>query len=346
MESSMAIQVGIVGVSGYTGIELLRLVHAHPELELSYVAAKRAAGELLTTVWPGLSGIPELDGKIVEALDPHKAASCCDVVFLALPHGVAAQVAPALVDSGLTVVDLGADFRLQDPASYQRYYGLEHPCPDRLADAVYGLVEINREQLKGAKLIANPGCYPTATALAVYPLLKAGYIDDWIVADCLSGVSGAGRNPGIRNLYCEVADSAGPYGIGGAHRHVPEIEQILGCKVTFTPHLVPMIRGMIATVHVRCAAAVKADDLRALYQEHYANDPMVVVRGDVPNSSDVRGSNRAHVHVTVDPERDVITAVCALVNLLKGASGQALQALNVSLGLDEVAGLPMLPLIP
>lgn len=345
-EPSPPHRVGIVGISGYTGIELLRILHHHPGLEATYLAAGQAAGTRLTTSWPGVSGLPGLDAALIEAFDEAQAIERCDIVFLALPHGIAARTAPALLDAGVLVVDLGADFRLRDPATYQRYYGLEHPCPERLPDAVYGLVEHNREALRGARLIANPGCFPTATGLAALPLVGAGLASDWVIADCLSGVSGAGRKPGPRSLYCEVADSAAPYGLAGAHRHVPEIEQTLGIAVTFTPHLVPVTRGMIATVHTRLTRPTSGEELRALYAERYASDPMVVVRDAPPAMHDARGSNRAHVFVTADEERGVATAVCAIDNLMKGASGQAVQALNVALGLPEELGLPMFPVLP
>ncbi|MFT7625242.1 MAG: N-acetyl-gamma-glutamyl-phosphate reductase [Myxococcota bacterium] len=339
-------RAGVVGASGYTGVELLRIVHQHPNLDLTWLAAGRAAGQPLIQSWPALQGIPGLDGMTLERLDVARAAACCDVVFLALPHGVSAGVAPDLLDAGVIVVDLGADFRLRDPASYARYYGAEHPCPERLPEAVYGLVELNRVALRGARLIANPGCYPTATALAATPLIEAGLAQPWLVADCLSGVSGAGRKASTRNLFCEVAESAGPYALGGTHRHVPEIEQTLGVQVTFTPHLVPMIRGMIATVHARLQTPISADALRARFAARYADEAMVVVRDEPPTTGDVLGCNRAHVYATFDAERGVATAVCAIDNVVKGAAGQAVQALNVALGLDEGAGLPIFPVLP
>jgi N-acetyl-gamma-glutamyl-phosphate reductase len=341
----MAIRTGIVGASGYTGVELIRLLLGHPHIELVHFAAGRAAGESIDRVWPGLTGIEELADCTLHELSIERIANECDLVFLALPHGVAAITAPELVDAGLTVVDLGADFRLQDAATYERYYEIAHPCPERLPSAVYGLVELNRDALVGATLIANPGCYPTATALAAWPLVKAGLAGSWLVADCLSGVSGAGRNPDTRNLYCEVADNARAYGLGGAHRHVPEIEQTLGRKVIFSPHLVPMIRGMIATVHTP-NSTVSSEQLLDLYLETYQSDPMVVVRREVPGTNDVRGTNRAHIHVVHDDERGVITAVCVIDNLVKGASGQAIQALNVAKGWDEAVGLPLVPMLP
>ncbi len=340
----MSFRVGIVGVSGYTGVELLRIVSQHPDLNVSYAAAGRAAGVAVTNSWPGLTGL--LDHLQIEAFDVATCAERCDVVFLALPHGIAASVARQLLDAKRVVVDLGADFRLRDPAVYERFYRLEHPSPDLLTQATYGLVELQREALRGATLIANPGCYPTAVALAAAPLVEAGLTDGWLIADCLSGVSGAGRKAGSRNLFCEVAESAGAYGMAGSHRHVPEIEQTLGISVTFTPHLVPMVRGMVATVHTRPGTKVSSDELSTLYAERYDGEAMITLRDTIPRTADVRGSNRAHIHPAIDTERGVISVTCVIDNLLKGASGQAVQALNVALGLPETRGLPMFPVLP
>ena len=251
--------------------------------------------------------------------------------------------APGLVEAGLRVVDLGADFRLRDPDTYAEHYGGAHPNPDWLPRAVYGLVEFEREALAGAKLIANPGCYPTAVGLAARPLVDAGLAGDWLVADCMSGVSGAGRNPSTRNIFCEVGESARAYGVGGVHRHVPEIEQTLGMAISFTPHLVPMSRGMVATVHARPAAGIER--ARDVIAERYADEPFVVVRDDVPSTADVRGTNRAHLHVAVDQRRGVITVVSVIDNLVKGASGQAVQSLNAAMGWDETLGLPVFPML-
>lgn len=338
----MGIRVGIAGVSGYTGVELLRLLSAHPEVEITAVAAEKAAGLRVDQVWPGLSGLVD---RVVEPLDPRALAARCDAVFLALPHGVAARVAPVLLDGGARVLDLSADFRLRDPSAYAAAYGQEHPSPGCLSQAVYGLPEQNRAALAGAHLVAVPGCYPTATALASLPLVEQGLVG-WLVADCLSGVSGAGRQPGPRTIFGEVAESASAYGIAGTHRHTPEIEQTLGETVTFTPHLVPMIRGMVATVHGRLRVPATTSEINALYAARYADHPMVVLRDGPPATAEVRGTNRAHVHVAVDSLRGVVTAVCVIDNLIKGASGQAVQCFNLSFGLRETLGLPTFPLLP
>ncbi|MGM0577414.1 MAG: N-acetyl-gamma-glutamyl-phosphate reductase [Myxococcota bacterium] len=338
----MAHKVGIVGITGYTGAELVRLVDAHPELELVHAAAGASAGRPVTASWPGLEGLVDLE---VEAFEPERVAEACDVVFVALPHGHAAEAAPTLLDAGLTVVDLGADFRLRDPAVYARYYGLEHPCPERLEDAVYGLPELTRADLEGARLVANPGCYPTAVTLAAKPLLDAGLAEGPLVASCMSAVSGAGRKPGPRNLYCETSESATPYGVAGTHRHTPEIEQNLDHPVVFTPHLVPMNRGLVATVHARLTRSVDLAELQEIYVTRYGFEPMIQLREEPPATAHVRGSNRAHVHVAVDEERGTATVIGVIDNLVKGAAGQAVQSLNAALGLPESTGLPMVPLL-
>jgi len=311
----MALHCGIVGVTGYTGIELLRLVLAHPELQLSYLAATRALS--LEESWPGLGGLGLPDVKIFSAAE---AAACCEVVFTAVPHAHAPEVVPALVQAGVGVVDLCDLYRLS-------------------ADAVYGLVEMNRDQLPGARLVANPGCYATATSLAALPLRNH---TDFVVANCLSGVSGAGRKSGSRNLYCEVADSAVAYGVSGQHRHNAELQRHLGIPFAFTPHLAPMNRGMLATVVAR--TQLTQGDAQHLYTEFYANSPLVLMRDTPPATNQVRGSARAHVFVSVD--QGVVTAICAIDNLLKGAAGQAVQNLNVTQGWPEELGLPLLPLSP
>lgn len=339
----MSIRAGIAGVTGYTGVELLRFVQAHPSLDLTWVGAGQSSGQPLVGSWPALWGLVDA---AVEPLEAGRIADACDVVFLALPHGHAARIAPELLGAGVTVVDLGADFRLRDPAVYREAYGLEHPSPALLAEAVYGLPELTRKRLAGAHLIACPGCYPTAVTLAALPLVEAGLAGDLLVADCLSGVSGAGRAPGPRNVYCEVNEAARPYGMAGTHRHTPEIEQTLGLAVAFTPHLAPMSRGMLATVHARPGRPVSTGEARALFAARYADEPLVVLCDEPPSTADVRGCNRAHIYVVADERRGVVTAVSAIDNLVKGAAGQAVQAMNVALGLPELDGIPLFPLLP
>lgn len=332
-------RVAIAGVSGYTGVELYRILSAHPEAEITWLGGGRAAGEPLSVTWPGFGAAP------VEVLDPDAIAAVADTVFLALPHGVSGAFGRDCHARGLRVIDLGADFRLRDPAVYAATYGAPHPAPELLGLAVYGLPELHRAELKGARLIAVPGCYPTATALAALPLVENG-LADWIVADCLSGVSGAGRSPSPRNLYCEVGESAGAYGVGGSHRHVPEIEQTLGIPVVFTPHLVPMRRGMLATVHARPGKLPTASALRELYLARYADCPLVEVVESPPSTREVRGTGGCRVFPTVDPARGVISVFAAIDNLGKGASSQAVQCWNLAQGLPEAQGIPTLPDYP
>lgn len=336
------VRVGIAGVSGYTGVELFRILHQHPHTTITALAAGRMAGQPLPDIWPGLR---DTDAPPVTALDPDQLAEQCDAVFLALPHGVSGSIVPALLERGLRVIDLGADFRLRDPDVYAAAYGEPHPAPALLAEAVYGLPELNREAIRGARLVANPGCYPTATTLAAAPLVRAG-LAGRIVSSCLSGVSGAGRKPGARNLYCEVQESAVAYKIAGKHRHTPEMEQVLGVPVVFTPHLVPMRRGMVATVFAQPTGETSLEALQALYADAYRDEPLVSVCPAPPATADVRGTARAHVHVDYDAERSTITAVCVIDNLGKGAASQAVHNLNLSAGLPETAGLPLLPILP
>lgn len=338
----MAIRVGIAGVSGYTGVELVRLLAAHPDVQITAVTADKSAGQRLDRAWPGLLGLVDLD---IEATDAEALGRRCDVVFLALPHGVSATVAKGVLAQGARVIDLGADFRLRDAGRYGEVYKLTHPCPELLAEAVYGLPEQNREAIRGARLVANPGCYPTATAIAALPLVEQG-LASWLVADCLSGVSGAGRTAGPRNLYCEVQESVTAYGVAGGHRHGPEIAQILSRPLVFTPHLVPMVRGMLATVHTQLTRDLDTAALRRIYAARYADHPMVVLRDEPPQSADVRGTNRVHVHVNVNKADGVATVVSVIDNLVKGASGQAVQNMNLALGLPETRALPLFPLLP
>ncbi len=339
--AGLTTRVGIAGVSGYAGVELLRILSAHPRVEVAALSAGRSAGQPLAQVWPGLQG-PALE---LEALDAAAWAERCDVVFLALPHGVSSSFVPALLDNGARVIDLGADFRLRDPAVYAAAYGHAHPAPALLPEAVYGLPEAHRDRLAGARLVAVPGCYPTATSIAALPLVEAG-LADVVISDCMSGISGAGRSPGARNLYAEVQESVTAYGLAGTHRHTVEMEQLLGVPVVFTPHLVPMVRGMFATVKIRLPRPVDQASLHELYQRRYADHPAVTVIDAPPATRDLRGTANAQVHVAVDQQRGVATVCCAIDNLGKGAAGQAVHAFNLALGLPETLGLPMVPLLP
>lgn len=353
------VRVAIVGASGYTGAELCRLLLGHPRVEITTVMAKRAAGQRIDDVFPHLRGVLTLP---VEAFDADAVAARAEVAFAALPHGESATVVAALRARGVTTLDLSADFRLHDAAAWATWYGSaehpHHPAAALLAEAVYGLPERHRAALRGAGLVAVPGCYPTATILAVAPLLAAGLVSpEGIVVDAKSGASGAGRTPGLATHLPEAAEGVRAYKVGGSHRHTAEIEQELGLAagggaapaVLFTPHLLPMSRGILACVY---AAPTDANRPAAAYRDAlvaaYADEPFVDVlpAGALPDTAHVRGSNRAHVQAIYDPRTRRVLALSAIDNLVKGASGQAVQCLNVARGWPETLGLPVAPVFP
>jgi N-acetyl-gamma-glutamyl-phosphate reductase len=341
------VRAAIVGASGYTGAELVRLVVGHPDLELAGVYARRRAGERLAAVVPSLIGVADLE---IAEFEPAAVEAAAEVAFTALPHGASAEVAGALVDRGVRVVDLSADFRHPDLEVYRRWYG-EHPRADLIERAVLGLPELpgRREALAGAALIACPGCYVTASVLALSPLLEAGLIEPApIVVDAKSGASGAGRSPGLATHLPEVGEGIRAYKVAGAHRHTPEIEALLGhgARVTFTPHLVPMTRGILAVAYARPTAARDEAAYRQALEAAYANEPFVSAIDPLPDTSWVRGSNRAHVGVRLDARTDTVIAMATIDNLVKGAAGQAVQSLNVAMGWDETAGLGAAPMFP
>jgi N-acetyl-gamma-glutamyl-phosphate reductase len=352
-------RVAIVGASGYTGAELCRLIAGHPRMRIASVSAKRAAGQRLADVFGHLRGIAGLDVAI-EAFDADRVAGACDVAFAALPHGESALVVAALRERGVRVLDLSADFRLRDAAVWKDWYAGgdhgEHPAAGLLADAVYGLPERHRAALRGAGLVAVPGCYPTATILAIAPLVERGLVKaTGLVIDAKSGASGVGRTPGLASHFPEMAEGLKPYKVGGTHRHTPEIEQELsraaGVDVTvlFTPHLVPMIRGILACVYAEPTDPARpADAYRAALANAYAGEPFVDVlpAGALPDTAHVRGSNRVHLTAVFDPRSRKVLALSAIDNLVKGASGQALQCANLVLGLPETTGLTAAPLFP
>lgn len=340
-------KVGIVGGTGYTGVELLRLLTPHPEVELSAITSRSEAGRRLDDLYPNLRGHTDLS--FVEPTT--QALSGCDLVFFATPHGVAMAQAPELLAQGIKVVDLSADFRLKDLATFKQWYGMEHTAGDWVDQAVYGLPEISRDQIARAQLVAAPGCYPTAVQLALLPLIKAGVVDaSDLIADCKSGVSGAGRGASVGALFAECSDSFKAYAVSG-HRHLPEITQQLqtatseSVGLVFTPHLTPMIRGIHATCYARLTQEV---DVQALFEAAYADEPMVDVMPprSHPETRSVRGSNRCRlaVHRASGSDRLVILAVED--NLVKGASGQAVQCMNLMLGLPETQGLDGIGLLP
>lgn len=342
------IKVGIVGGTGYTGAELLRLLSRHDGVELRVLTSRAEAGRRADDWFPSLRGRCEL----AFTAPDDDALSACDAVFFATPHATAMKLAPALVERGVRVIDLSADFRLRDAAEFQRWYGHEHAAPALLAEAVYGLPEVNRDAIRGARLVAAAGCYPTATQLGLLPLLEAGVIaPDTLVADCKSGVSGAGREAKVGSLFAECADTLMAYGVAG-HRHLPEIEQGLRqaaggpVALTFVPHLTPMIRGIHATLYARLRDP--DCDLQALFESRYRDEPFVDVLppGRHPETRSVRGSNVCRIAVQRPQGRDTVVVLSVIDNLVKGAAGQAIQCLNLMFGLDERSGLDVVPMAP
>lgn len=345
------IKVGIVGGTGYTGSELLRLLALHPHAELTAITSRGDAGTPVSDMFPALRKKVN-----IEFTDPSfDSLQDCNVVFFATPHGVCMKQAKELVDAGIKVIDLGADFRLKDLGEFAKWYGMEHSEPDLNAQAVYGLIEANRNSIKKAQLIGLAGCYPTAVQLALKPLLEGEpLIDEMnIIADCASGVSGAGRKASVPTLYAEAGENFKAYGVSG-HRHLPEIEQgirtISGrdCQLTFTPHLIPMVRGILATVYVNLNEKGQSTDLQKLFESKYANEFFVDVMpsGSMPETKSVRGSNFARIAVHRPQGRNTAVVLCAIDNLVKGAAGQAVQAMNVCFDLPEQTGLEQLPLCP
>lgn len=336
-------RAAIVGAAGYAGAELTRLVLGHPGMELVAVTSAADAGRPVADLYPGLASCD----LVFEEPSVDRIAAVADVVFLAVPHTAAMPFVPGLLDAGLLVVDLSADFRLPDPAVFERWYDAEHAAPDLLARAVYGLPELWRDSLVGAQLIACPGCYPTATLLAAAPAVRAGLVSDpRVVVDAKSGVSGAGRTPSATTHFVAANESVAAYK-AAAHRHTPEMEQGLArCGleqpvVTFVPHLTPMTRGLLSTVYLRCKDGVVLGDAHAVYASAYAGEPFVTVHppGRMPSTREVAGSNRAHLGLAFDERASTLIATCAIDNLGKGASGQAVQCANIALGYEETAGL-------
>ena len=342
------IKAGIVGGTGYTGVELLRLLLQHPGVDVSVITSRGEAGMRVDKLFPNLRGYTDLAFSVPDV----DTLAGCDVVFFATPHLVAMQTAPELLARGVRVVDLSADFRLRDPAAFEQWYGHAHTAQDWLARAVYGLPEFNRARIRDAQLIACPGCYPTSVQLGLMPLLEAGLIDrSRIIANAASGVSGAGRQASVPNLLAELADSYKAYGIAG-HRHLPEIEQGLGdiagapVQMTFAPHLLPTIRGIHSTLYAELVA--EPEDLQALYEQRYAGESFVDVlpAGSHPETRSVRGSNLCRIAVHRPQGRNTVVVLAAIDNLVKGASGQAVQNMNIMFGRPEREGLSGIALLP
>ena len=341
------LKIGIVGGTGYTGVELLRILSQHPQVSIEAITSRKEAGMDVAQLFPSLRGRIEL-----KFSDPAEAnLDKCDVVFFATPNGIAMKQVPSLLDAGVRIIDLAADFRIKDIAVWEKWYGMPHACPELVAEAVYGLPEINRDRIKTARLIANPGCYPTAVQLGFLPLVESGAVDlDHLVADAKSGVSGAGRNAEIHTLFAEAADNFRAYGVSG-HRHLPEIRQGLSqaakhpIGLTFVPHLTPMIRGIHATLY---AKLLKEVDLQALYENRYVNEPFVDVlpAGSHPETRSVRGSNLCRIAVHRPQGGDTAVILSVTDNLVKGAAGQAVQNMNLMFGLPETLAITHVPLFP
>ncbi|MDO5681036.1 MAG: N-acetyl-gamma-glutamyl-phosphate reductase [Pelistega sp.] len=344
------IKVGIVGGTGYTGVELLRLLSTHPRVKLHAITSRKEDGMPVAEMYPNLRGHVD-----IAFSSPEKAAlNECDVVFFATPHGVAMAQAQELLAAGVKVIDLAADFRLQDTGVFERWYKMPHSCPDILAQSTYGLVELNRDKVAKSQVIGNPGCYPTTVILGLAPLLEKGLVDlSHIVADCKSGVSGAGRKAEVPSLFSEASDNFKAYGVSG-HRHHPEIVEQLNhiaqepVNLTFVPHLVPMIRGMLSTLYVKIKSEALNMDFQALYEQRYANETFVDVMpaGSLPETRTVRASNQLRIALHRPGNGDTLVIVVVQDNLVKGAAGQAVQNMNVMFGLPEVTGLQHVAILP
>ena len=341
-------KVGVVGGTGYTGVELLRLLALHPDVQLHAVTSRGEAGTRVADLFPNLRGHVDL-----AFTEPDMdVLAACDLVFFATPNGVAMGMARELLERGVRLIDRAADFRLRDADAWRQWYGMEHACPDLLQEAVYGLPEVNRAAIAGARLVANPGCYPTAVQLGLLPLIEAGCIDrEGLIADCKSGVSGAGRGAAVATLLSEAAESLKAYAVPG-HRHLPEIRQGLeraaGAAVglTFVPHLTPMIRGIHATLYARLTDGDV--DVQAVFEARYRAEPFVDVlpAGSHPETRTVKGANDCRIAVHQAPDGQTLVVLSVIDNLVKGAAGQAVQNMNIMLGVEERSGLRLVGLIP
>ena len=348
------IKVGIVGGTGYTGVELLRLLAAHPGVEIQAITSRSEKGLPVADMYPNLRG--HLDLVFTEPnMDVLKN---CDLVFFATPNGIAMTMAKELIDAGVKVIDLAADFRIKDITEWSKWYGMEHACPELVEQAVYGLPEVNRVEIKKAKLVANPGCYPTAVQLGLLPLFENDLIETSnLIADAKSGVSGAGRTAAVSTLQAESSENFKAYGVAG-HRHLPEIKQGLALAnkqsnkadvgLTFVPHLVPMIRGIHATCYATLKNKNSAGELQSLYEEYYANEAFVDVMpaGSFPETRSVKGANQCRIAVHVPQDGNTVVILSVIDNLVKGAAGQAVQNMNIMFDLAENAGLTGIALVP
>ncbi|MFZ6756889.1 N-acetyl-gamma-glutamyl-phosphate reductase [Undibacterium sp. Ji50W] len=344
------IKIGIVGGTGYTGVELLRILASHPQAQITAITSRKEDGLLVSEMYPSLRGRVD-----IAFTSPDKAnLKQCDVVFFATPHGVAMAQAPELLAAGVKVIDLAADFRMKNVAEFEKWYGIPHTCTNVLEEAVYGLPELNRAAIKSARVIGNPGCYPTTMQLGFYPLLKAGIIDAGnLIADCKSGVSGAGRKAELGLLFSETSDSFKAYGVSG-HRHTPEtVEQLQAMSkdaigLLFTPHLVPMIRGMHSTLYARLNSETSNEQLQSLFEDAYKDEPFVDVMpfGAHPETRSTRASNMLRLALHRPNNGNTVIVLVVQDNLVKGASGQAVQCMNLMFGLEETTGLMHVPVMP
>jgi len=344
------LKVGIYGASGYTGQELLRLLLRHPQTEIVALTSRRYAGVSVSDIYPVFIGLTDL--AFIDA-SPDDVAGLADIVFLALPHGVSMKVAPVFLKAGKKVIDLSADFRLRDVAAYEQWYG-RHTAPDVIKESVYGIPELYRDDVVTARLVANPGCYPTSVILGLAPLLRADWIENTsIIVDAKSGVSGAGREPQVGTLFCEVDEGFKAYKVG-QHRHTPEMEQEISLlaghdvRISFTPHLLPLSRGILSTIYATLQKDVTTAELIDLYRTFYEGKNFVRVykAGNLPNISSVRGSNYCDIGLTIDKRTKRVIIISTIDNLIKGASGQAIQNMNLMCGLNEDTGLNMVSLFP
>lgn len=345
------IRAGIVGASGYTGVELARILSRHPKVELAVATSRQYAGKKISDVYPNLSSITDI---VCEDVVPDKLVDRVDVLFTAVPHQTAMEIVPTFVEAGKKVIDLSADFRIDDPEVYEQWYQ-PHTATQYFDEAVYGLPELNRKKISQARLVANPGCYPTSIILGMAPLLKEGLVDtSTIIADSKSGTSGAGRSAQVGTLFCEVADGFKAYKVGGNHRHIPEIEQELSkltgeeITISFTPHLLPVSRGILSTIYSSLKEDCNLDEILALYNQYYKGEYFVRLckPGNVPATQNLRGSNFCDISVQVDNRTGRVIVLSAIDNLVKGAAGQAVQNMNLMCGFEEKLGLDIVPLFP
>ncbi len=345
------IKVGIIGSTGYAGAELVRLLMGHKEVEIKWFGSRSYIDQEYADIFQNMFEI--VDAKCMDD-NMEELANAVDVIFTATPQGLCSTLVNEEVLNKVKIIDLSADFRIKDVNVYEQWYGIKHASPSYIEEAVYGLPEINRDKVKNARLIANPGCYPTCTILSIYPLAKEGLIDiDTLIVDAKSGTSGAGRGAKVANLYCEVNENIKAYGVA-SHRHTPEIEEQLGyaagkeCVINFTPHLVPMNRGILATSYAKLTREVTYEEVKAIYDKYYSNEQFVrVLKKDVaPETRWVEGSNYVDVNFKIDPRTNRVIMMGAMDNLVKGAAGQAVQNMNIMFGFKENEGLCQIPLFP